>query len=335
MTLVFADSAFERHRTGYHHPETSERVASSLHRLEGRDWFKALKRGKFAPIPDERLLRTHTAQVVKNLDQAASEGGGNLDGDTYVSPESALICRLAAGAAWAACEQVLSGQAENAFCLTRPPGHHASRESSRGFCIFNNIAIAAHYALDVHDLSRILIVDFDVHHGDGTQAIFYDDPAVDYVSIHRYPFYPGTGHQSETGTGAGLGHTHNAPIAFGTSREHYLDAFRKTFDRAVEKAKPELILLSAGFDAHTLDPIGSLGLDYEDFQDMTRHILNAASVFAKGRLVSILEGGYNLTTLPKLIEEHLLELSKTDARSKITTLGSDRLGPEAKSRELT
>ncbi len=311
MTVVFADSVFEKHRTGYHHPETSDRVTRSLHRLEGRSWFRELKRGRFSEISDERLLRTHTPEVLEKLERAVLEGGGHLDSDTYVGKESAEVSRLAAGAALAACELVLSGQTKNAFCLTRPPGHHASREASRGFCVFNNIAVAAHYALDVHSVSRILIVDFDVHHGDGTQAIFYDDPSVDYLSIHRFPFYPGTGHQSETGSGKGLGHTHNAPIAFGTHREHYLESFKSTFDRAVEKARPELILLSAGFDAHALDPVGSLGLENDDFRVMTEHILSAADVHAKGRLISLLEGGYNLETLPGLIEEHLVQLSST------------------------
>lgn len=309
MTLIFADPLFEQHRTGYH-PESAERISGTLHRLSARPWFQDFKKGRFTAAEDDRLLRTHSKKVLRKLEETCTAGGGHLDADTFVSPESLLTSKFAAGAALAACEQVLSGAAQNAFCLLRPPGHHASREMSRGFCVFNNVAVAAHYALDVHSLSRILIIDFDVHHGDGTQEIFYKDPAVDYLSIHRFPFYPGTGHFSETGSGAGLGGTHNVPIAMGTSRKNYLEAFHKSLDRAVEKVRPELILLSAGFDAHKDDPVGSLGLEYEDFVTMTRSVKEAARIHANGRLVSLLEGGYNLDTLPVMIEEHILCLNE-------------------------
>lgn len=308
MTIIFADPIFEQHRTGYH-PESPKRISESLHRLASRPWYQDLVKGRFDAVSEERLLRTHDAQVIDRLKAACAAGGGHLDSDTFVSPESLETSKLAAGAAIAACEQVISGSSANAFCLLRPPGHHANREASRGFCVFNNVAVAAHYALDVHSLHRILIIDFDVHHGDGTQAIFYEDPAVDYLSIHRYPFYPGTGHQSETGSGQALGGTHNLPIAYGSSREKYLESFQKGLETALKHSKPELILLSAGFDAHKADPVGSLDLEYEDFITITRWIKEAAEIYAKGRLVSLLEGGYNLDTLPVLVEDHIRVLS--------------------------
>jgi acetoin utilization deacetylase AcuC-like enzyme len=235
-------------------------------------------------------------------------GGGHLDADTFVSPDSFSVSMHAAGSAVAAVDRVLMGPDHTAFCLIRPPGHHATATESMGFCVFNNIAIAAHYARDVHHLDRVLIVDFDVHHGNGTQDIFYADPAVHFLSIHRHPFYPGTGHESETGTGAGLGTTRNIPIGFGSSRNIYLDQFRRGLEASLEKARPQMILISAGFDAHKDDPIGSLGLEIEDYATMTRWLQEAANSHCAGRIVSCLEGGYNLDQLPLLVATHLQNL---------------------------
>jgi acetoin utilization deacetylase AcuC-like enzyme len=236
----------------------------------------------------------------------AEDGGGRLDPDTVVSPRSFEVALAAAGACASAVDAVLAGPQRTALCLVRPPGHHATPTRSMGFCLFNNVALAARRALKAHGLSRVLIVDWDVHHGNGTQDVFYADPAVMFFSIHRYGnFYPGTGAARETGTGPGLGYTLNAPIRYGTPRRQYQAAFTSALDQAAEKIKPELVLLSAGFDAHARDPIGSLGLEVEDFAELTSQVLEVARAHAGGRLVSCLEGGYHLEALAESVQAHL------------------------------
>jgi acetoin utilization deacetylase AcuC-like enzyme len=307
MVCVITDPLFEKHRTGYH-PECPERVQNTARYLESVPWFSQLPKARIAAANDDWIRRTHTENVLERARELCASGGGHLDPDTFVSPDSFQVAMHAAGSAVAAVDRVLTGGDKTTFCLIRPPGHHATPAQSMGFCVFNNIAIAAHYARDVHHLDRVLIVDFDVHHGNGTQDIFYADPAVHFLSIHRYPFYPGTGHESETGTGAGLGTTRNIPVAFGTSRASYRDQFKKGLEASVEQCRPQLILISAGFDAHKDDPIGSLGLEVEDYEIMTRWIQDAADAHCDGRIVSCLEGGYNLDQLPILVATHLQNL---------------------------
>jgi acetoin utilization deacetylase AcuC-like enzyme len=216
----------------------------------------------------------------------------------------------AAGACCAGVDQVLRGVDRTALCLVRPPGHHATPTKSMGFCIFNNIALAANRARKIFGLTRILIVDWDVHHGNGTQDIFWTDPTVQFLSIHRFGhgFYPGTGNDDETGSGAGLGHIRNVPVTYGTSRPDYLAQYRNAIEECADRIKPELILLSAGFDAHARDPIGCLGLEAEDFSEMTRMLRDVANVHCDGRLVSCLEGGYDLQALAECVQAHLEEL---------------------------
>jgi acetoin utilization deacetylase AcuC-like enzyme len=238
----------------------------------------------------------------------AARGGGRFDSDTVVSSRSYEVALSAAGAAVAAVDAVLEQPGRRAFCLIRPPGHHATQNRAMGFCLFNNIAIAAHRAITHHKLERILIVDWDVHHGNGTQDIFYSDPRVMFFSIHRYPFYPGTGAANETGTGPGLGFTRNEPVSFGTSRAEYLKTFEQALADSAAKIDPQLVLMSAGFDAHALDPIGSLGLDTEDFEAMTDSVTKLANAHCQGRVVSLLEGGYNIPILAECIASHLLRL---------------------------
>jgi acetoin utilization deacetylase AcuC-like enzyme len=207
-------------------------------------------------------------------------------------------------------DAVLKGTDSNALCLVRPPGHHATPTRSMGFCLFNNIALAARHAKTAHGLTKILIVDWDVHHGNGTQDIFYEDPEVAFFSIHRFGqgFYPGTGDKDEIGRGKGEGFTFNEPVRYGTSRKDYHSRFTSMLEKAADKIKPELVLLSAGFDAHKDDPIGSLGLETEDFAVLTRQVLAVAKTHAKGRLVSCLEGGYNLEALAESVQLHLAGL---------------------------
>jgi acetoin utilization deacetylase AcuC-like enzyme len=242
---------------------------------------------------------------VKSVAELAARGGGRPDPDTVVGSDSFDVARLAAGAAGDAVDRVLAGEDRTALCLVRPPGHHALPDRAMGFCLFNNIAVAARAAIDEHGLDRVLIVDWDVHHGNGTQDAFYTDGRVGFLSIHRWPFYPGTGAADETGSGAGLGATSNLPIAFGTPRDNYRDKFRQELESFANRIKPQLVLVSAGFDSHREDPIGSLGLEVEDFGDLTRCVLDVANVHAGGRVVSLLEGGYHPTRLAECVAEHL------------------------------
>jgi acetoin utilization deacetylase AcuC-like enzyme len=266
--------------------------------------------GDYQPLTEEEVAALHAPAVARLARRTAEQGGGRLDGDTPVSPESYTVALAAAGACASAVDAVMQGKDRNALCLIRPPGHHATPTHSMGFCLFNNIALAAQRARQAHGLKRIMIVDWDVHHGNGTQDIFYADPEVQFFSVHRYGhgFYPGSGAADETGTGAGLGRTLNLPLPLGVSRKQYLAAFSASLEKAADAIQPELILLSAGFDAHAADPIGALGLEVEDFADMTRLILDAARTHAGGRLVSCLEGGYNLEALAASVEAHLHEL---------------------------
>ena len=309
MTLLYTDPLFLKHDTG-RHPETAERLRSISARLEKMDLVKKCTVGLYKPLAEEVVCQLHSARQVQSVKQLAAHGGGPLDPDTVVCPDSYNVALAAAGACAAAVDAVHKGSDATALCLVRPPGHHATATRSMGFCLFNNIALAARHAKTAHGVSRVLVVDFDVHHGNGTQDVFYDDPEVMFFSIHRYGmgFYPGTGTAAETGRGKGEGFTLNVPLRFGIARKDYHDAFARALETAAAKIKPELVLVSAGFDAHGRDPIGSLGLETEDFAVLTRKVLEVAKVHARGRLVSCLEGGYNLDALAESVQTHLEEM---------------------------
>ncbi|HEV3235899.1 MAG TPA: histone deacetylase [Gemmataceae bacterium] len=309
MTMLFSDPVFLKHETGQH-PENSNRLRSITSRLEESGLASRCQVGVFQPLAPEGVAHVHAPTVIQRVKEVAEQGGGMLDVDTIVSSKSYEAGLAAAGAGVAAVDAVLSGKDKTALCLIRPPGHHATPTHSMGFCLFNNIALAADHARRVHQLDRILILDWDVHHGNGTQDVFYEDPEILFLSIHRFGvgFYPGTGAADETGSGRGLGFTANVPIRYGTSRKDYLAAVKSALDKAADKIKPELVLVSAGFDAHRKDPIGSLGLETEDFSDLTKMALDVARTHAQGRLVSCLEGGYDLVALAESVQVHLEEL---------------------------
>jgi acetoin utilization deacetylase AcuC-like enzyme len=309
MTLLYTDPLFLKHDTG-RHPETADRLRSITARLEKAGLIKKCKAGTYKPLDEEAVARIHAAKQITQVKQLAEHGGGHVDPDTIVSPESFKVGLAAAGACVAAVDAVVKGTDRNALCLVRPPGHHATPTRSMGFCLFNNIALAARHARTAHKLTRILIVDWDVHHGNGTQDIHYEDPEVVFYSIHRYGngFYPGTGSDRETGRGKGLGHIFNVPVRYGTPRKDYHALFTRALEKAADKIKPELVLVSAGFDAHARDPIGSLGLEVEDFQTLTKQVLDVAKTHARGRLVSCLEGGYHLEALAESVQAHLEQL---------------------------
>jgi acetoin utilization deacetylase AcuC-like enzyme len=309
MTLLYTDTLFLHHETGPH-PETADRLRAISARLEKTDLPSRCRPGAYRPLTAETVAQIHSPRMVRSVEGVSVRGGGHLDPDTVVSPESYTVALAATGACVSAVEAVLHGDDRNALCLVRPPGHHATPTRSMGFCLFNNLALAAHHALSVHSLDRLLIVDWDVHHGNGTQDIFYADPRVLFFSIHRFGmgFYPGTGDADETGQGMGLGYTLNVPVRYGTPRKDYRGAYRNALEKAADKIKPQLVLVSAGFDAHALDPIGSLGLEVEDFAWLTQQVLEVAKTHCGGRLVSCLEGGYNLNVLAESVQAHLEEL---------------------------
>lgn len=302
--LLYTGEQFLKHRTG-HHPERPARISTLLQHLNQTGLAGRCRAGEFEAVEMEELACVHTAGHVEHVRRFAAAGGGWIEADTVVSRDSYDVALEAAGAVVAAVDAVLEGSDQRALCLVRPPGHHARPAHPMGFCLFNNVAVAAQHALDRHALERILVVDWDVHHGNGVQEIFYERSDVFYFSIHRWPFYPGTGPADETGAADGLGYTLNVPVTLGTSRAEYHERFRAALQRAAEKCRPQLVLLCAGFDAHAHDPIGSLGLETEDFDPLTRELVAVADAYADGRLVSALEGGYDLEALAGSVETHM------------------------------
>jgi acetoin utilization deacetylase AcuC-like enzyme len=309
MVRVYCDRRMLDHVPPSRHPERPERLATILRHLDRTGLSRSCSWGTVRPATDEELIRVHSAEYLAELLAAEDQGPGLVEPDTWLGPGSIVAARLAAGAAIEAVAEVVRGTILRALCLVRPPGHHARPDAPMGFCFFNSVAVAAAVAVERLGLGRVLIVDWDVHHGNGTQEIFYADPRVGFLSIHRYPFYPGSGRANETGAGPGLGSTRNVPLPFGISRAVFRSAFRHSLEEMAERIRPELVLLSAGFDAHAEDPVGSLGLEIEDFDLMTRDVLAVAEVHAGGRVVSILEGGYNLSILAGCVEAHLRALA--------------------------
>ena len=311
MTLLYYDPIVLEHDTG-DHPECAARILPTVRQLNQIAMHLHCSRPAWDPANDERLERVHVPEYLEQLRLFVAQGGGRIEQDTMVSPRSMDAARVAAGAVCDAVRRVVQESAQKAFCLIRPPGHHALANAPMGFCLLNNVAVGARLAIEELTLDRVLIVDWDVHHGNGTQAIFWEDPQVAFFSIHRHPFYPGTGRENETGSGPGLGTVCNVPIEYGTSRPDYLSAFRTSLTDFADRMRPQLILISAGFDAHRDDPIGSLGLESEDFAELTRVVMDVANVHAQGRIVSVLEGGYNPRAVCESVEHHLQELLAED-----------------------
>ena len=309
MTLLYRDPIFQQHDTGSH-PEHARRLAAIENRLAESDLLPQCQPGECPVVDADRLTAVHTPEHVATVQQYAAQGGGRIEVDTVVSPQSYDVATRAAGTVCDAVQRVVGGETNNALCLGRPTGHNALRDAPMGFCLFNNIAVGARLAIDQLGLNRVLVLDWDVHHGNGTQASFWTDPQVAFFSIHRFPFYPGTGDADETGSRDGLGSTLNLPVAFGTPVPDYLAHFETELTKFADKFHPELILLSAGFDAHAADPVGSLGLSADDFGTLTQMVMQVAEQHCGGKIVSVLEGGYNPAMLAKSVEFHLRELLK-------------------------
>jgi acetoin utilization deacetylase AcuC-like enzyme len=301
--LVYYDPFVLKHDTGQH-PESTVKLLPSAERLERLD-RQEFERVSWQPVSQQRLLRVHTAEYIQQVQDFAAAGGGYLDPDTVVSRESFEVALLAAGAACDAVEKVTHSGHKKAFCLIRPPGHHALADKAMGFCLFNNVAVAARVATAEFGYRRVLIVDWDVHHGNGTQDIFYQADDVAFFSMHRSDFYPHTGQAAESGSGAGAGFNRNLPIPLGTSRSQQIQLFRQQLGEFAEHCQPDLVMISAGFDGHTLDPVGSLGLETDDYRVFTEIVKKIADRYANGRIVSVLEGGYNPGVLADCITLHL------------------------------
>jgi acetoin utilization deacetylase AcuC-like enzyme len=304
------DERFLLHDPGEGHPESPDRLRAVMAHLNELPWFGGLVRVPARPADPDRVLSVHSAEYVDRARAACEDGARTLDvPDVGICPASYDTALLAAGGAIALADAVASGKVRNGFALLRPPGHHALRGSAMGFCLFNNIAIAARFLQDKHRLGRIAIVDWDVHHGNGTQDTFYEDPSVLYVSLHQYPFYPGTGAASETGAGAGKGATLNLPMPQESNDFDYQEMFTDKVLPKLEEFKPEAVLISAGFDAHAKDPLANIRLTSDCFSWMTLRLMEVAEKYSGGRIVSLLEGGYDLQALPLCIEKHLAALS--------------------------
>lgn len=310
LTTVVHDEDCMKHDTGLGHPESPQRYAAIIKALRDSDFVDRLRLIDPRKATDEELQRVHAASYIDIAKGDIRGGRQQLStGDTVICPASLDAALFAAGGACCAVDEVFSGRAKNAFCVMRPPGHHATPRQGMGFCIFNNIAVAARYAQTKYQIGKVLIVDWDVHHGNGTQDVFYDDDTVFFFSTHQSPWYPGTGAKNETGRGKGLGTTLNRPFPAGSGRQQIVTAFSEDLASAVERFQPELVLVSAGFDSRIGDPLGQFRLTDEDFADLTRLMMDLARQHADGRLISVLEGGYNLDGLAKAATAHCRALT--------------------------
>ncbi|MEK7309360.1 MAG: histone deacetylase, partial [Planctomycetota bacterium] len=319
------------HDTGQH-PETAMRLSNTMAYLKRKKWFYPVR-----SIDANTLIKSttsnntsngasrvtlleprqasvdeiayiHSREYIESLKAVTEQGGGYLDGDTPVSEKSYEVALYAAGGVLTAVDKVIATPKSNALCLVRPPGHHAMPTHGMGFCLFNNVAIAARYAQNQHGLKKIAIIDWDLHHGNGTQEAFWKDDTVLFCSLHRYPYYPGSGSGQEKGVGPGAGFTINIPLAGYDSNKEYLDKFARLMTDVVRPYKPDFIFISAGFDSYKNDPLGGLGMEISDYGELTKMVRAVADETCQGRIVSALEGGYNIQELPLCIESHLAAL---------------------------
>ena len=300
-TGLIISETYQNHNTGEGHPEKIDRVTAiidNFKKLNNKNliWKKPSKFNK------ELLENTHNKDYINFVEKSFPEKGLSfLDGDTIISPGSKEATADAVGSIITAIDGVQNKEFHNAFCAVRPPGHHAERNKAMGFCIYNNVAVGTHYLLEKYKFNKVAIIDFDVHHGNGTQDIFYDNEKVLYISTHQYPYYPGTGAEKEKGK---YNNIFNIPLPAGTTSEEYLNAYEFVLKK-IKEFKPEFILLSAGFDAHKDDPLAQFQLTSKDFYNLTKRTLNLAKLYCEGKVVSILEGGYDLNALQESTEMHV------------------------------
>ena len=300
-TGLITSDTYQNHNTGDGHPEKIDRVTAVIDNFKKLDnknliWKKPNK------FENSFLIKTHTSNYIDKVNKSFPKKGYNfLDGDTVVSPGSKDASKDAVGSIITAIDGVQKKEFKNAFCAVRPPGHHAEKEKAMGFCIYNNVAVGANYLIEKYKYNKIAIIDFDVHHGNGTQDIFYDNEKVLFISTHQYPYYPGSGSEKEKGN---FNNVLNIPLEAGTSSEKYLNAYENVLNK-IREFKPEFLLFSAGFDAHIDDPLAQLHLSSEDFYKITKRTLEISKAFCNGNVVSILEGGYDLKALQESTKRHV------------------------------
>ena len=300
-TGLITTDTYKNHNTGEGHPEKIDRVTAVIENFKKLD-NKNLVWKKPSNFEQSILVKTHTKDYIKQVNLSFPQSGLKfLDGDTVVSPGSKDATKDAVGSIISAIDGVEKKEFKNAFCCVRPPGHHAEKEKAMGFCIFNNVAVGANYLIEKYKYKKIAIIDFDVHHGNGTQDIFYNDKNVLYISTHQYPYYPGSGSEKENGK---YNNVLNIPLEAGTTGNEYLNAYEKVLDK-LKEFKPEFLLFSAGFDAHIDDPLAQLRLSSEDFYKITKRTLEVSKPFCNGNIVSILEGGYDLRALQESTQRHV------------------------------
>jgi acetoin utilization deacetylase AcuC-like enzyme len=317
-TIIAWSDRFLGHDTGNHveHPDRAraigERLASKGLLAQPPDMY-------VQSVPITLLERVHDPDYLAALERFSQRGGGWVDGDTFVGPDSLEVASLAAGAACGIVQHIISGKATRGFALGRPPGHHATRSRAMGFCLYNNVAVAAVTALDA-GLERIAIIDWDVHHGNGTQDIFYDRRDVLFVSIHQYPFYPGSGSAQERGRDAGEGYTINLPLGAGVGNDAYLRVFDDVIAPAVRAYEPQLVLVSAGFDAHLHDPLGQMRVTERGFAELAERTATLADELCGGRIAAVLEGGYDVDALARSVEAVIRVFDGASPVAAITAL---------------
>ena len=300
-TGLITSDTYQNHNTGEGHPEKIDRVTAvidNFKRLDNKNliWKKPTK------FDQSFLINTHSSEYIDLVSKSFPEDGlAFLDGDTVVSPGSKDATKDAVGSIIAAIDGVQNKDFKNAFCAVRPPGHHAEKDKAMGFCIYNNVAVGANYLIEKYKYNKVAIIDFDVHHGNGTQDIFYNNEKVLYISTHQYPYYPGSGSEKEKGK---FNNVFNIPLEAGTTAEEYLNAYEHVLKK-LKEFKPEFLLFSAGFDAHIDDPLAQLRLNSEDFYQLTKRTLDVVKSFCNGNVVSILEGGYDLKALQDSTQRHV------------------------------
>jgi acetoin utilization deacetylase AcuC-like enzyme len=311
--FVYHDTCVN-HNTGPEHPEKPERLIAIRERLQGGGVWQELLHHKPSVADDRWIVKVHDADYVRRVAKACQKPSAVLDGgDTVVSPQSDVAARLAAGGVMQAIDRVMAQEWDNAFTAVRPPGHHAEHLGAMGFCLYNNVAVGARYLREHHGLDKVAIVDFDVHHGNGTQHLFEEDPSVFFASLHQFPHYPGTGAAAERGRGPGEGATLNCPMKAGTKDADWLAVFEQKLLPELDAFAPDFLLISAGFDAHASDPLSATKLTESGYRGMTQLLLDVARRHCSGRAVAVLEGGYHMEALASSVETHLQELLKASS----------------------
>ncbi len=312
-TGYISDPFYLKHKNEPH-PENPGRLNAIQNNIESSKYYNNLTLIQPRKATLEDIIQIHDKGYIKSVEDSCRNGVRNLDADTVISPDSYQAALLSAGAGLEAVDKILEGTVDNAFCAVRPPGHHAEQNKAMGFCLFNNVGVIARYAQDVKNIQKIFIFDWDVHHGNGTQHSFYKDSSIYYSSIHQYPFYPGTGGVDETGTGDGLGSNLNIPMRAYSCDADHINAIEHKLIPVIQKFNPDLIIISAGFDAHENDPLAQINLSTDCYGKMTQKLMEIANDVCNGRILSMLEGGYDYSALADSVQLHVETLSSPQSQ---------------------